>query len=62
MEPLHVENMDNCRKLYNRLQLESKVSYKDGYKMSHTEMSKLVPLFLEDMGIKEKIYSKCAQL
>lgn len=54
------QSLDTCRNLYNWFVFESRLTYKEGYKMKFDEMQRIVPAILSDK--KEMIYSKVAQM
>ena len=49
-----------CRDLYNRFIFESRLAYKEGYKIKHEELQRIIPELL--LNKKDKIYSKAAQM
>ena len=53
-----LETLDTCRNLYNHFLFESRLSYKEGYKINHYEMSAIIPMLTKG---KEEIYSKVTQ-
>ena len=53
-----LETLDTCRNLYNHFLFESRLSYKEGYKINHYELSAIIPLLTKG---KEEIYSKVTQ-
>jgi hypothetical protein len=53
-----LETLDTCRNLYNHFLFESRLSYKEGYKINHYELSAIIPMLPKG---KEEIYSKVTQ-
>ncbi len=53
------ESIDVCRDLYNKFIFESRLAYKEGYKLKFDELQRIIPELLQ----KDKpIYSKVAQM
>jgi putative transposase len=52
-----LETLDTCRNLYNHFLFESRLSYKEGYKINHYEMSAIIPMLTKG----KEIYSKVTQ-
>ena len=52
-----LETLDTCRNLYNHFLFESRLSYKEGYKINHYEMSAIIPTLTKG----KEIYSKVTQ-
>jgi hypothetical protein len=53
-----LEALYTCRNLSNHFLFESRLSYKEGYKINHYELSAIIPLLTKG---KEEIYSKVTQ-
>ena len=53
-----LETLDTCRNLYNHFLFESRLSYKEGYKINHYELSAIIPMLPKG---KEEISSKVTQ-
>jgi putative transposase len=49
---------ETCRTLYNRFILESRIAYKEGYKIGLSELQSLIPL----LTAGKRVYSKVAQI
>ncbi|MGA8913858.1 MAG: RNA-guided endonuclease TnpB family protein [Nitrososphaeraceae archaeon] len=52
-----LETLETCRNLYNHFLFESRLSYKEGYKINHYEMSAIIPMLTKG----KEIYSKVTQ-
>ena len=52
-----LETLDTCRNLYNHFLFESRLSYREGYKINHYEMSAIIPMLTKG----KEIYSKVTQ-
>jgi len=52
-----LETLGTCRNLYNHFLFESRLSYKEGYKINHYEMSAIIPMLTKG----KEIYSKVTQ-
>ena len=52
------DTIETCRHLYNDLVYESRLAYKEGYKVHFDELQRMIPAMIP----KEKIYSKVAQV
>ena len=50
--------IDSCRILYNDFIFESRLAYKEGYKINFDEMQRMIPHMIP----KDKVYSKAAQM
>jgi len=52
------ESIEICRRLYNDFVFESRLAYREGYKLKFDELQRMIPCMIP----KEKIYSKVAQV
>ena len=50
--------IDSCRILYNDFIFESRLAYKEGYKLNFDELQRMIPYMIP----KDKVYSKAAQM
>lgn len=50
--------IDSCRMLYNDFIFESRLAYKEGYKLNFDELQRMIPYMIP----KDKVYSKAAQM
>lgn len=50
--------IDSCRMLYNDFIFESRLAYKEGYKLNFDELQRMIPHMIP----KDKVYSKAAQM
>ena len=50
--------IDSCRILYNDFIFESRLAYKEGYKINFDELQRMIPYMIP----KDKVYSKAAQM
>ncbi len=50
--------IDSCRMLYNDFIFESRLAYKEGYKLNFDELQRMLPYMIP----KDKVYSKAAQM
>lgn len=50
--------LDSCRMLYNDFIFESRLAYKEGYKINFDELQRMIPYMIP----KDKVYSKAAQM
>src|SRR3989344_740084 len=50
--------IDSCRTLYNDFIFESRLAYKEGYKLNFDELQRMIPYMIP----KDKVYSKTAQM
>lgn len=50
--------IESCRILYNDFIFESRLAYKEGYKLNFDELQRMIPYMIP----KDKIYSKAAQM
>ena len=50
--------IDSCRMLYNDFIFESRLAYKEGYKLNFDELQRMIPYMIP----KDKVYSKTAQM
>jgi putative transposase len=57
IEKRMLETLDICRDIYNYLILETRLTYREGYKITHNELAHI----LTYMTAGKNIYSKCAQ-
>ena len=53
------ESLEACRRLYNDFVHESRLAYKEGYKMKFDEMQRMIPAMVPD---GTPLYSKAAQM
>ena len=52
------DTIDSCRILYNDFIFESRLAYKEGYKINFDELQRMIPSMIP----KDKVYSKVAQM
>lgn len=52
------DTIETCRILYNDFVFESRLAYREGYKIKPDELQRMIPCMIQ----KEKIYSKVAQV
>jgi len=52
------DTIETCRILYNDFVFESRLAYREGYKLKPDELQRMIPYMIP----KEKIYSKVAQV
>lgn len=50
--------IDSCRMLYNDFIFESRLAYKEGYKINFDELQRMIPYMIS----KDNVYSKAAQM
>jgi putative transposase len=50
--------IDSCRILYNDFIFESRLAYKEGYKLTFDELQRMIPYMIP----KDRVYSKAAQM
>ena len=50
--------IESCRTLYNDFIFESRLAYKEGYKLNFNELQRMIPTMIP----KDKVYSKVAQM